>query len=62
MKGKEKIVTIIWSVRVVCIADYFTLTSRMFSSIFVNKKMEQSPSAAPTSPLANQQISHHLQT
>jgi hypothetical protein len=47
----------------VCIADYFTptLTSNMFSSIFVNKKMEQNPSAVLTSPLSNQQISHHLQ-
>ena len=36
MKGKEKFVTVIWSV--VCIADYFTLTSNMFISIFVNKK------------------------
>jgi len=60
MKGKEKIVTIIWSV--VCIADYFTLTSNMFISIFVNKKTEQRPSAVPTSPLSNQQIFHHLQT
>ena len=61
MKGKEKIVTIIWSV--VCIADYFTptQTSSMFSSIFVNKKMEQNPSAVSTSSLSNQQISHHLQ-
>jgi len=61
MKGKEKIVTIIWSV--VCIADYFTptLSSSMFSSIFVNKKMDQNPSAVPTIPLSNQQISHHLQ-
>jgi len=46
----------------VCIADYFTLTSNIFSSIFVNKKMEQRLSAVPTSPLSNQQISYHLET
>jgi hypothetical protein len=45
-----------------CIADYFTWTSSTFSSIFVNKKMEQIPSAVPTIPLSNQQVSHHLQT
>jgi hypothetical protein len=60
MKRKEKIVKIIWIV--VRIADYFTLTSTMFRSLFVNKKMEQSPSAVPTSPLPNQQISDRLHT
>ena len=60
MKGKEKICNYNLECSVYRWLFYFDLST--FSSIFLHKKMEQIPSAVPTSPLSNQQISYHLQT